>query len=352
MGLFGVIAAGLLLWQVWSWWQAQSYIPVAAQVLDARLQTNHSNKSGMQATNRASGEYAYRYRGVLYSSTDVGAGFGSDNIGSHQWATYSLLRSGLTSGRPITVWIDPDKPGVSVLTKQFRWALVWFTLPFSLFFIVVILVYSGWFATEAVPARGPLFGAEAGPARCAVALAVYLNLLAGALVSVAVAQMLEAPRIAHLAVLPVLAVGLGLAWKAGKMVSIRRRLGAPWLEHTQAGPSAFKARLHFSPPLIVRGLPSAAENRIVVELRQVQRDGVGGSQQSRIVWSKVVLDVPVGRRSASLDIGSGLPPWPTAREGVTAIYRELCVRAHGAEVCFRLPAQADASDSASQAAAA
>ncbi|MDN3637817.1 DUF3592 domain-containing protein [Simiduia curdlanivorans] len=131
---FAGVGVGFLFFSIipslYEWQQMHQWQPVDAQLLSAKLQTNHGDDS---TTYQALASYRYYFRGTAYESDRVGIMSGSDNIGSWQEDKAYELKRALAKGGSISVYVDPDKPDQAVVYRELRWGM----LGFKLIFVVV-----------------------------------------------------------------------------------------------------------------------------------------------------------------------------------------------------------------------
>lgn len=135
-------------------WQVRDWQPVPAAVLAAQL----DSKPGKGRSSHAvQAEYEYQYAGTTHRGHRVGLDTWSqaDNIGSWQSDWHGRLLRAQNSGEPITAWVNPRQPDLSVLEREIRWPLALFRLPFAILFTGVGVV-AGWMALAALLGRpGP-----------------------------------------------------------------------------------------------------------------------------------------------------------------------------------------------------
>lgn len=89
-------------------WHLSRYVEVPATVLDVGL---HEDSDGDQWVNV---RYSYRVHG----RTLVGDRIGMSMAGSTQLSWHARLQAARHSGRTIPAWIDPQHPGLSLLTRE------------------------------------------------------------------------------------------------------------------------------------------------------------------------------------------------------------------------------------------
>jgi Protein of unknown function (DUF3592) len=130
LSLFGLPFFAVGLWMLWSIGSAvldaramQSWQAVSAQLIAAGYRTNRGDDSN---TYEAYASYTYTVNGASYTGQRVGISSGSDNIGDYQTRQGDRLRNALTSGAPITVYVNPDDPADAIIDRELRWGLLGF----------------------------------------------------------------------------------------------------------------------------------------------------------------------------------------------------------------------------------
>ena len=149
MTLFALPFFGVGVWMLLSVsttfhdaWRMQGWDPVAAQLAAAGYETHSGDDSD---TYEAYAQYSYQYRGQDYYGDRVGLAGGADNIGNYQVDTGNRLSAIRASGQPITVWVNPEAPGQSIIDRSIRWGLIGFKSIFLFVFGGVglgLLVYT------------------------------------------------------------------------------------------------------------------------------------------------------------------------------------------------------------------
>jgi hypothetical protein len=130
MTLFALPFFGVGVWMLLSVgstfydaWRMQGWEPVAAQLAAAGYETHSGDDSDSY---EAYARYSYQYRGRAYYGDRVTLAGGADNIGDYQVDTGNRLSAILASGQPLTVWVNPEVPGESIIDRSVRWGLVGF----------------------------------------------------------------------------------------------------------------------------------------------------------------------------------------------------------------------------------
>lgn len=127
-------AGGLFVWMVYptigDWMNAQSWQPVNATLVAAKLQSHPSSKS---TTYEAKATYRYRFNGRDYTGNRVALSKGADNIGSFQQSLGRKLEQLLQAQQPVRAWVNPQNPAQALINRELRWGL----LSLKMIFVVV-----------------------------------------------------------------------------------------------------------------------------------------------------------------------------------------------------------------------
>jgi hypothetical protein len=115
---------------VYDAWQMRGWAPVQATVHRGGYETHSGDDAD---TYEAYADYAYPWNGRQYAGNRVSISAGADNIGDHQRRLGRQLADASSRGIPVTVWIDPADPSVSVIDRSLRWGLIGFK---AIFFFV------------------------------------------------------------------------------------------------------------------------------------------------------------------------------------------------------------------------
>lgn len=113
------------------WYRMQSWLPVQAQVVSARLQAHQSSDS---TTYSAAVRYRYEVGGTPYEGTRAALHTASDNVGGFQGDLVGRLQSAQRSATPVVVWVNPSQPQESVADRSLRPGLLAFQLAFLVAF--------------------------------------------------------------------------------------------------------------------------------------------------------------------------------------------------------------------------
>jgi hypothetical protein len=90
-------------------------------------------KATVDSYERGSVNYRYKFGGVEYHGDRLGANpiGGTDDVDSWHDDMAAMLSSAKSEGKPITVWVNPEKPSESMVDRTIRWKLAVFILPFA-----------------------------------------------------------------------------------------------------------------------------------------------------------------------------------------------------------------------------
>ena len=137
----GMVPGYFAVSSLWEWVQARDWAPVPAQILEANIEYGED-------TQRAIARYRYEYGGHRYEGSRVSFYGGSDNIGDFHYDSYRLLSDHQNSGKPFTIYVDPDNPAESVARRDLRPGLLAFMMLFPLVFggagsgVIAFAIYS------------------------------------------------------------------------------------------------------------------------------------------------------------------------------------------------------------------
>ncbi len=135
------------------WREARAWEPVPATVTYAKLAVFEDDD---RTTHKAETRYTYQWLEQTYRGRNVSFSTGSDSVGAFQQQAYRILKEHLDSKTSITVWVNPDTPGESVVFRQMR--LDWFSrtaavalVPFIL--VAGILIFLCWYLTSRIKSQ-------------------------------------------------------------------------------------------------------------------------------------------------------------------------------------------------------
>jgi hypothetical protein len=132
--LFALPFFGVGVWMAWSTAstiydvrQMKQWLTVSAQLTRGGWETHSGDDSD---TFEAIAAYTYQVDGTVYHGDRVSIGGGSDNIGDFQQNLGRRLQNALSRGEYITVYVNPDDHGASVVDRSLRWEMIGFNLIF------------------------------------------------------------------------------------------------------------------------------------------------------------------------------------------------------------------------------
>jgi ankyrin repeat protein len=105
----------------------QHYVPVPAQVLEARMSHDSDRKAYLIA------RYQYPFAGRTLMGDRIAWSLSRPE--QRQW--HERLAAAQAAGQTVTAWIDPEHPGMALLDRKLRWQNIAFLLPFALVFPAV-----------------------------------------------------------------------------------------------------------------------------------------------------------------------------------------------------------------------
>jgi len=136
--LFALPFLGVGVWMAWSIGttlydaaQMKDWVPVRARLLEAGYHTHSGEDSD---TYEAYARYSYTYQGRTWTGKRVALGRGADNIGDYQQDMGRRLANAQSRGEPITIYVDPQNPGRSIIDRDIRWGMIGFRAIFVIVF--------------------------------------------------------------------------------------------------------------------------------------------------------------------------------------------------------------------------
>ena len=137
LGLFALPFAAVGAWMTWSVGHTlvsaskmEAWVPVEARLESGGYETH----TGDSATYEAYATYTWQWHGQTYTGDRVGIASGADNIGDYQQDMGRELQYAFDNGRPVTIYVDPDKPADAIIDRSIRWGLVGFKMIFVVVF--------------------------------------------------------------------------------------------------------------------------------------------------------------------------------------------------------------------------
>jgi len=109
----------------------QSWETMSGYVIAGGYETSRGEDSD---TYKAYGTYRYEYKGRSYEGTRVAIDGMSDNIGDFHQDLGRRLSSAAGTNHPIDIYVNPDDPSQSVVSRDIRWGLIGFKAIFLVTF--------------------------------------------------------------------------------------------------------------------------------------------------------------------------------------------------------------------------
>lgn len=109
----------------------ESWETINGYVISGGYETNSGEDSN---TYKAYGTYRYDYKGRSYQGTRVAISETSDNIGDFHQDLGRKLSSAAGTNSPIDIYVNPDDPTESIVSRDIRWGLIGFKLIFLITF--------------------------------------------------------------------------------------------------------------------------------------------------------------------------------------------------------------------------
>ena len=143
LALFGLPFLGFGLgfgyFKVWpeiaTWMEVSHWQSTAGQLVSYRLDSSRSSEGG--TTYEIKARFRYEVNGRDYEAARVGIHSGKDNIGDYHQQWEQRLRRIQSSGKPLTVWYDPERPDQALLDPDLRWGLMAMQAAFAVVFTLI-----------------------------------------------------------------------------------------------------------------------------------------------------------------------------------------------------------------------
>jgi hypothetical protein len=333
LAIASFVVGAALLFQAGSWWNARSYVPVEAKMVASRIQ--FSTSRGRSSSSRVAGvqvDYKYRYRGRVFGGRDISPGGGLDNTSRFRMDEEGPQQS-------ITVWVDPERPQTSLLSRDFKWGTALMTFVSAAVAGAIALFLHGFDSGRMLPASDTQVPADRGRASYLAWYAAWWNLLALTLFLPAVAEAVHGIEWMHIAALLLAAGGVGLSRKAWRMLEQRWLIGAVRLERLADPRIPFKARVHFNPGLGTRFAAPGSSVGVRIEISQVHHVKRGAKELRETVWREEQGEVALPQGAVAIEIEARAPRWRQGRYDDHPIYWKVVMHVHGITLQFRLKPQ-------------
>lgn len=350
--------------QLSGWWQAISYAPVPARVLNAELKSY----SGKSVTYRAEGQFAYEYQGRTYLSNRVNLSGGkSDNISSYQQDIYQQLIQARNNYSTVTVWVNPRQPDQAIYDRTIRWTMIIFLIPFAVLFPAVGLgawwmIWRLWHTGEAQEpvaialanrhtSPGPLgtlmIQGDGGGLIALLFFGGFWNILSWPIAIVFLSSANAAPWWVPLLVSVFPAIGLVFIVMFLKTWRAQWRIGKPVLALTATGvPGSvpLQGQILFNPALGTRLDSSKLTHTVSVNLEYIRETRRGEDTSHTVLWHGQALQADFARGTQSLnfkiDLPENLPVAVSAASGLIREYWQVVLKSLDSEVKFIVPVHA------------
>ena len=132
-----------------------SWETVDGYVVSGGYKTNRGDDSD---TYKPYATYRYDYNGRRYEGTRVAISETSDNIGDFQQELGRKLSSAAAGKKPIDIYVNPNDPTESIVSRDIRWALIGFKMIFLITFGGVgtgLMIYTFMARKEVDPTEFP-----------------------------------------------------------------------------------------------------------------------------------------------------------------------------------------------------
>ena len=127
----GLVAIGLVAWESWLTWRAQSWVEARCFIDEAELV---ESPGGDAVTYKNRARYHYDYGGQTYRGTRVDFNVGSDDLGDFHHRLHADLEAHRAQARPFACFVNPEDPPESVLHRGLRPGKIAMGLAFGLAF--------------------------------------------------------------------------------------------------------------------------------------------------------------------------------------------------------------------------
>jgi hypothetical protein len=135
---FAGVGIGSLLLAVlptlYDWTRMQSWQPVDATLVSAKLHTSRSKNSD---TYSVTAHYRFELAGQQVHGSRVAINERSDNIGDFNQQLGARLERALREGKTVQAWVNPSDVSDSVIDRSLRWGLL-------AFWMVFVMVFGGF----------------------------------------------------------------------------------------------------------------------------------------------------------------------------------------------------------------
>ena len=118
--------------------RARAWAETPATIQSLEIETSHSSKGG--TSYRLVMCYQYEFNGQTHTSERFTAFGGSDNVSSYHTENYARYKPSFDAKKPITCWVNPDRPDEAVVDRAPRFEMLMFMHIFTFTFPLVGLI--------------------------------------------------------------------------------------------------------------------------------------------------------------------------------------------------------------------
>lgn len=335
--LCGLSANVYVMMQTVSWVQARSHVAVDGTLLVVDTY-GHVKSRRRNGSWRLTVDYRYEFNGHRYTGSMVGLKHGMNTIdGETAHKTLDKLRSAMDGDRRVRVWVNPARPKHSRLDRTLDWnvSLGVTLLGFIAMFCGVVIG-----TQQSNLAGGTVIDAKTRPWRPLTFLALACNLSSWPLVVIALCELPQSASFL-VAALIYAAVGVALGFAAASELLAEQRVGAPYLQYFQQGPTTIRLRFHYRPAPGKLCSSAKFSGAVSVEVRQIFHDVTKNqfSDSASMPWRVLAGQGILARGTRFFDVVVDLPQWPAAPAGVEPAYWEIVLDALDTETHFWLTPQ-------------
>jgi hypothetical protein len=142
----GLLVMGWGVHDYYEHYQVMQWDKAYARITSSNLKHSYDGEGG--TTYRAEAKYTYTYNGQTYTGDRASLySDENDNIGSFQEDLARRIKHYQSKGELMSVYVNPDDPSQSIISRDFRWGFFAFKFLFGLIFAAVGggLFYATWF---------------------------------------------------------------------------------------------------------------------------------------------------------------------------------------------------------------
>lgn len=245
-------------------------------------------KANVESVGEGTVLYSYTFNERRYTGDRLGPSVfrGTDNVGDWQEQTKARLGKARSSGQPITVWVNPEKPSESMVHREIRWNLLVIIMVFALAFGAMGLggLIAAVYTLLPERLKGRKWSEGERNLVAVWGVTFFWNVFSFPVAIVSVPQFVADGDWTGLTVMVLPLVGLGWLWGAIKGTHEYLHRGGAILTFTGAKPrvgGAAQGHIEFA-----RGVKAGDAFR--VRMVCVERRGSGENVTKRACWSEEV----------------------------------------------------------------